>query len=134
MCPKYINTRNSATENIFLPTEKLKPPSRKHKFFVETGEDGIAGSISVVIQNSRVAEIQDFYIIEGPEDSGIRNKLLEKALDYCERRSIREVRAKIFPDLRKYFENRGFNAEKRLRDRFQRGEDILVVSCFLDRK
>ncbi|MFB6265786.1 MAG: GNAT family N-acetyltransferase, partial [Candidatus Nanohaloarchaea archaeon] len=49
------------------------------KFFIKTGEDGVSGSISLVFWSGGVAELRDFYVVEGERDSGIGEELLDRA-------------------------------------------------------
>lgn len=104
------------------------------KFFVEVRKGGFAGSISAVFRNGRIADLKDFYVIEGPENSGLRDRLLDKAVNYCRAHGVKKIRVKTFPDLKQFFKNKGFVTEKRLKDHFQAGEDTLVVSKLLQRK
>jgi N-acetylglutamate synthase-like GNAT family acetyltransferase len=80
----------------------------KSKFFVEFMQNGISGSISAVV-NEDIAELKHFYVIEDASDSGLRSVLMERALNYCRSCNIKKVIAVTFPDLKKFFEGKGFN-------------------------
>lgn len=100
----------------------------RSKFFVETMKGGISGSILAVARSERVAELKDFYIIEGPEDSGLRSKLLEKAVNYCRSQNISVIKTVIFPDLRHYFQKKGFTPQKRVINYLSHGEEMIVMT------
>ncbi len=101
------------------------------KFFVETGEDGVSGSISIVLWEGGVAEIRDFYVVEGERDSGIGIKLLERVQEYCESRGVRKLHAKVITESKGFFEKNGFKEEGVLKDHFKEGEDLAVMAKFL---
>jgi N-acetylglutamate synthase-like GNAT family acetyltransferase len=111
----------------------FKDDGSHFKFFVETSEGGISGSILAVMKNDRVAELRDFYIVEGAEDSGLRSQLLEKAIDYCRRQNMEAVKAVTFPDLSSFFQKKGFTCQKRFRDYIFSGEETVLMTKKLKR-
>ncbi len=101
------------------------------KFFVEIGDDGVTGSISLVFWEGGVVEIRDFYVVEGERDSGIGRKLLDRATEYCRERGVRKLHAKAVQDSVEFFENQGFEREGTLKDHFKDGEDLEIMAKFL---
>lgn len=98
------------------------------KFFVETRK-GNTGSISAVFRDGSVAELQDFFLVEDSEQNGVRHRLIDRALDYCSRRKVKVVYARIFPELKAFFESHGFNIKGRLRT--SRNSELLLVERIL---
>ena len=101
---------------------------KKEKFFVLKEKNNIIGYISVIIWESNLAELRDFVIEKKFRRKGYGKKLLNFALNWCEKNKIRKIIALTFPKYKGFLEKFNFKEEGFLKNHFKKGENLYFMS------
>lgn len=111
-----------------------KSEIKKDQFFVLKDNEKVIGTIALVINVSDVAEIRDFVVKKEYRKKGYGKKLLEYIIEYAKHNDVRKIYALIFQPYRLFYEKYRFQLEGFLKDHFEEGEHLLVMSRQLKEK
>lgn len=100
---------------------------KEDQFFVLKEKQPI-GCISVIILEVDLAELRDLVIKKEFRNMGYGSKLLDYALEWCKEKNVRKIISLIFPQYKKFFENKGFLEEGFLKNHFKEGENLILMS------
>ena len=101
------------------------------KFLIAIEDGKIVGSMSVVLWQKDLAELRDFYVKPNYRNKGVGRKLLEATLEFCKKKNVRKIHAKLFPQYFKFFKEYGFFKEGKLRSHFAEGEHLIIIGKFM---
>lgn len=110
-----------------------KTEIKEEQFFV-LKEENIIGCISVVIWEGDLAELRDWVVKKEFRNKGYGKKLIEYALDWCNKKNVRKIVSLIFPKYKEFFERRGFVGEGFLKDHFKDGENLILMSRLIKKE
>ena len=102
-------------------------------FFVIRNKEEIIGFASLVIYEGNVGEIRDFVIKEEFRGKGFGNTLLSYILEFAKQRNLRKVFVLALSNAKEFYKKNGFEAEGLLRSHFRKGEDLIIMSKFLNK-
>ena len=106
-----------------------KNETKSDEFFVYTIDDEVIGTIALITDVSGVAEIRDLVIKPEYRGKGYGKKMLKDLMNLAKQRKIRKLFA--LTKVEGIFKSEGFEKEGMLKNHFAQGEDLIIMSKFL---
>ena len=104
----------------------------RDEFFAMRENGKLVGIVSLITDVSGVAEIRDLVVKPAHRGKGYGRVMLKQIVSLARRQKIRKVFVLAFPRYRKLYESLGFAKEGILKDHFAKGENLIVMSRFLE--
>jgi len=106
-----------------------KKEVKRDEFFVYNVDDEVIGTISLVTDVSDVAEIRDMVVKPEYRGKGYGKKMLNELIKLAKERHLRKLFA--LTKIEGIFKSAGFEKEGVLKNHFTEGEDLIIMSKFL---
>ncbi len=109
--------------------EGHKKEIKSDEFFIRKEGGKVIGTVSLTADVSGVAEIRDLVIKEEFRGKGYGKKILGELIEFAKKRKIRKLFA--LTKVEGLFKSAGFEKEGVLKSHFAKGEDLIIMSKFL---
>ncbi len=109
--------------------EGHKKEVKSDEFFVRKEGNTVIGTVSLIVDVSGVAEIRDLVVRKEYRGKGYGKKMLADLINLAKKRKIRKLFA--LAKTENLFKSAGFEKEGALKSHFADGEDLSVMSKFL---
>ncbi|MBI2583447.1 MAG: GNAT family N-acetyltransferase [Candidatus Aenigmarchaeota archaeon] len=109
-----------------------KTEIKKDMFFVAKKGGKVIGTISIVVYEGGVAELRDFVVDPEFRGKGIGKQVFKNVLCIVRKQKTRKVYFYTFPSYTKFYRKFGFKKEGVLKSHYAKGEDLVIMSKFLE--